>query len=348
MANQSFPTIAVPHVLRPALNFKPLSSPPRCIEDLPSRLFMGTLIPETFKRTFDELQVEYRTSEFALELKVSDERFFVRETYRTQELIYYMGPMKMFGGPMCQFRMSPTKAMDNVLQQELVEKYNLQFIPYEKMGGVGVGSYFPDGFLMAFVIPIGITAGSFRRLSNFFSALPNDGSLSVQGVLEFAPHVINYRLGRCQDCPTNPMELYMWSLERGYIPLKLPEIEGPEGDQALTLQRMGYNLVLGVFMSDVMTVAEHLHQAGLLKSSQESPQEEPAVAAYFQALPFAENCAFFTGDRSRRIVFPKLLKEVNGLAAHAPNLDTFQSQLDEVLNRYEAIVERAQLAGLRS
>jgi hypothetical protein len=156
--------------------------------------------------------------------------------------------------------------------------------------------------------------------------------------------VVNYRFGRCTDVPFDPMMLYLWSAERGYPPISLPVIEGKVGDQALSLRRRGYNLVLNVFMRDLFRVIHMLKNAGLIGGYDSDNQEETALVTYTTGLMLASDWGFFTRDESRRIVFLSPMDTDPNLHRPSVSPHTFRHQLDEVLEKYQGGLEKVMAA----
>jgi hypothetical protein len=156
--------------------------------------------------------------------------------------------------------------------------------------------------------------------------------------MEFAQHVVNYRQGLCSDVPDDPMLLYLWSLERGYLPIALPVLEGTPDNRALTLRRMGYNLVLNVFMRDIFKVVRLLKEAGLIGDQDCANQEETTLIANSFTLLAARELSFYTSDLSRRVFHPAIMGDGIDLTTPPLGHDEFDRRLDAILHKYQDIV----------
>ena len=340
MNDNGFPTLYVPRTVRRRLEFDPLQSTPRSVQELPSRLPMGDLQRDTFKQTAEGFEVCYRSGDFSMKIDLKGDSMYAKEFYKDAELLYYIGVAKMFLGPrMTQLRLGPSEEADQLIGSDLAGIGNIKYAPFGDVMKVGSSNCFPDGFLMTIVLPLPINATTFQRVSRFFRNLPTDDSISLYGFMEFARHVVNYRQGHCGDVPDDPMMLYLWSLERGYLPIAMPVLEGQPDNQAMTLRRMGYNLVLNVYMRDMFKVVHLLKDAGLIGDQQSSRQEEAAVIANSFKLLSAKDLSFYSNDRSRRVFYPAILGD--GVDMQTPSLEhgRFDRCLDDILSRYQSIVK---------
>lgn len=339
MNDKKLPTLFVPSVVRRPLGFKPLEGTPQSFHELPSRVPMGDLQPETFRKTAEGFEVFYRSGDYSMKLNLEGDSFSADERYKGTELLYYMGDARMFLGPrMAQLRLGPTQEADQRIGSDLAEIGNIKYSPFGDVLKTGSFNSFPDGFLMSIIIPLAIDESVFQRLSRFFRDLPDDDSLSISGFMEFARHVVNYRQGLCSDVPDDPMLLYLWSLERGYLPAAMPVLEGEPDNRALTLRRMGYNLVLNVFMRDIFRVVRLLKEAGLIGEVQSANQEEATIIGNAYSLLGARDLSFYTDDLSRRVFYPAVMSEETDLMTPPLGHDEFERRLKTVLARYQSAV----------
>jgi len=339
MSENAFPTLFIPATIRSPLGFNPLEHTPQSIQELPARVPMGDLQPDTFRKTADGFEVCYRSGDFSMKLDQRGDSFFARESYKGTELLYYMGVAKKFLGPrMVQLRLGPSKEADRQIGSDLAGIGNIKYFPFGDAMKTGSSNSFPDGFLMTIVVPLAINATVFQRLSGFFRNLPIDGSLSLNGFMEFSQHVVNYRQGLCGDVPDDPMLLYLWSLERGYLPVAMPVLEGTPDNRAMTLRRMGYSLVLNVFMRDIFKVVRLLKEAGLIGEVQSANQEEATIIGNAFSLLGARELSFYTDDTSRRVFYPAVMGDGIDILTPPLEIDEFDLQLDAVLARYQSVV----------
>lgn len=339
MSDKGFETLFVPATARRALAFSPPQSTPQSINELPSRLPMGDLQPDTFKKTTEGFEVYYRSGDFSMKMDVKGDSMYAEERYKDTELLYYIGVCKRFLGPrMTLLRIGPTEEADKRIGSDLAQIGNIKYVPFGNVMETGTANFFPDGFLMSIVIPLAIDGSVFQRLSRFIRNVPNENSISLSGFMDFSQHVVNYRIGYCNDIPDDPMLLYEWSLERGFLPISMPELEGRPDNPAITLRRMGYNLVLNVFMRDLFQVIHLLRDAGLIGDNQGVNQEEATIVIDTYKLKSVENLSFYTEDKSRRVFFPGLMS--NDVDMRTPPLghDEFDQALKTTLTKYQSII----------
>lgn len=340
MSDKGFPTLFVPATNRRPIRFDTPQSTPQSVHDLPARLPMGDLRPDTFRKTAEGFEVDYGCADFSMKMKLKGDSIYFDERYKETELLYYIGVANKFLGPrIVHLRLGPEEKADQRMGSDLSAMGNIKYAPFGDVMKTGSANYFPDGFLMSIVIPVPINATVFSRLKNFFRNLPEDGSLAVTGVMEFAHHVVNYRVGRCKDVPDDPVILDLWSLERGYLPLAMPVFEGSPDDQALTLRRVAYKLVLKVFMRDIFVVVRRLMEAGLIAGKDDDNQEEAAiVVANYTHLISARDVSFFSDDLSRRVFYPALMNSDINLLSPPLGHDEFERRLDTILTKYRNVV----------
>ena len=179
----------------------------------------------------------------------------------------------------------------------------------------------------------------FRSLKNFFRDLPHDGSLTLNGFMEYSQQVVNYRQGLCDDVPDDPMMLYLWSLDEGIPAGGHARTGRPPDEQALTLRRMGYNLVLNVFMRDIFEVVQLLKAAGLIGDKESANQEEATIIGNAYSLLSARDLSFYTDDQSRRVFYPVIMGEEIDMLTPPLGHDQFDRRLDAILARFQGVVK---------
>lgn len=340
MRDNQFPILYVPGTVRRALAYETPQHTPQSVQELPARLPMGDLQPDTFKKTPEGFEVHYRSGDFSMKMDMNNGSFYAKEFYKNTELLYYIGVATKFLGPMMgHLRIGPTEEADKLIGSSLSEIGNIKYAPFGDVMKTGTSNFFPDGFLMLLVIPLAINSTTFQQLSKFFRNLPDDG-LTLNGFMDFSLQVVNYRVGRCNDVPADdPMMLYLWNLERGYLPVAMPRLEGTPDNQAMTVRRMGYNLVLNVFMRDMFQVVQRLKDARLIGSVQETNQEETTLVANHYTVLGAKDLSFYTRDQSRRIFYPELMSDKIDVKTPALSHAEFEHQLGTILLRHQKIVQ---------
>lgn len=340
MNDNQFPILYVPGTVRRGLAYETPQLTPQSIQELPARLPMGDLQSDTFKKTPEGFEVLYRSGDFSMKMDMKNGSFYAKEFYKNTELLYYIGSATKFLGPMmCHLRIGPTEEADKLIGSSLSEIGNIKYAPFGDVMKTGTSNYFPDGFLMSIVVPLAINSATFQQLSKFFRSLPDDG-LTLNGFMHFTHQVVNYRVGRCNDVPADdPMMLYLWNLERGYLPVAMPELEGTPDNQAMTVRRMGYSLVLNVFMRDMFQVVQRLQDAGLIGSVRGTNQEETTLVANHYTILNAKNLSFYTRDQSRRVLYSEVMS--NKIDMKAPTLShtEFERQSGIILLRHQKTVQ---------
>ena len=131
-------------------------APLKVFTKYPSRVPMGDLQPDTFRKTAEGFEVYYRSGDFSMKMDLKEDSMYAMERYKNTELLYYIGGAKMFIGPrMTQLRLGPSVEADQLIGSDLAEFGNIKYSPFGDAMKVGSSNSFPDGFLMSIVVSAG-------------------------------------------------------------------------------------------------------------------------------------------------------------------------------------------------
>lgn len=279
--------------------------------DLPSRLFLGDLVADSFKPVKKGWTADWRDADGHLT------RFRYAGGLSSLEL--------SFAGDDAVTLVSATRFADlgasvqgihpgawlAKLGERLEAMYNLRVFPHREDDAVG--GDFPDGHLVSLILPVPA-----ERLAGLFAlhkALCDDAAIRtpVDAYVRYAFSSVNYIEGRCHPMLAHPAGLVLYHVNAlGTPAAEMPVREtDPEGVAAWTLQRGHYLYVAHCRLREAGRLVERLAGAGFIGAA-DSGREGWPYAPEFGAvlLPFgyeyaARDAWWFDKARSRRIFYPR-------------------------------------------
>ncbi len=300
----------------------------RC--DLPSRLFFGDMVDDSFHIDPTGWSVSYSDGAGnGLELKVSDGRFLAKPTF--------LGTESMSVGPAAQKKaflqlISFTGDMwASTLKAHLEARYPVCVA--ETPRDQSSACYYPDGWLRTLLIPLPVSRldAAFR----FHLNLANDPLLaaSVSGSITLLHQVVNYVEGRAPVGCDESYGLLLRHLDHCNTPLTSPTVreEANDGTAAWTVRRMTYLYQCRCFLRDVPRVMEKLQAAKLLS---DEPDLWSAVVPAEQ-MAMTDHAAWWSAKRecrSTRVGFKA-----------SDLLEIEEETYDEAVSL--AVIKKAQVAG---
>jgi hypothetical protein len=286
-----------------------------CADDLPWRLYLGDIDPDSFVGDANGWRVEYRDAApdtgIALEYRPAENLLRLNQRYRGAEVSTYASAKSTWRQLTPLAYPGLATHWEAKVRDELEPHFNLRVISGGPDTPCVVG--LPDGAFMAVVCPVPVLM--LRAVPLAFAAMDQDASIAavVAGHLSLALTVVNYAEGRCPGIPDAPDRLYYKALiESGLSPIEVPIWEtGKDGTRALTLRRVNYLLVVTCTLRDVTRVVGHLAEAGLIARGSGRSEGYPDAPEYGALVmpssnELTENFWFTDAAASRRVFFPRI------------------------------------------
>lgn len=344
MKKEEFPSIFLPAKIRARVQFPDIWEEVRSVEQLPSRLFVGDIVGETFIRTENGWSVQYgEKTGFWMTLKMKDGRVHVEEWFQKSSLIQGISPKGGRGKDLLNFFIRDPNSHNDALKNSLSERYNLTYLPNQHRDEIGITSFVPDGFMLSLIVPVPFTKVAFRSIIRAFSELKKCSVSFGPSSLRIGLVAINFIQGRCKNVPMNEIENMVWMLDRGYLSAAVPKWEEAASSRALTARCLSYILRLTFPMHHASEIIEVLHSNGLVTDSNGSCLEQMAFLGDAMELSLAENVSAGTKDSSRR-VFLQLKREgeepldrfLDGSDSAGQSLEEVDCVLGDALREFES------------
>lgn len=279
--------------------------------DLPTRLFLGDLVPESFQpakkgwladwrdEAGHKTRFRYAGGLSSLELSFAgDEAVTLVSATRFAELgasVQGIHP----GGWLAR------------LGERLEAMTNLRVFPHREDDAVG--GDFPDGHLVSLVMPV--PADRLMALFDLHKALQNDAAIRtpIDAYVRYAFSTVNYLEGHNHPMLAHPAGLVLHHVNALGTPaaeMPLRELD-EEGTAAWTLQRGHYLYVAHCRLREVERLIGRLAQAGFIGAAGTGKEGWPNGPEFGAVLlPFgyeyaAANAWWFDKARSRRLFYPR-------------------------------------------
>ena len=309
-AAPAFPKlIALPAVERPVRVPVVHFAQVRSAADLPDRLLLGDLAPESFRWEKKGWSAEWIDVDghkarlrYAGGLSSLELSFFGHEavTLTTAERFVELGQTVQ--------TLHPGAWLDR-LGRHLQGHYNLHVFPMREDDAIGD---FPDGLRLTLVAPV--PADRLMDLFELHKRLKSDADIrtGLTAYLRLALSVVNYIEGRNPAMFSHPAGLVLHHVNA----LGTPAAEMPvrevdtEGLAAWTLRRSHYLYVAHLHLREAVRFVARLAEAGFIGAASPSREGWPHAPEFGAALlPYGyeyvtQNAYWFDPDRRRRIFYP--------------------------------------------
>lgn len=322
----AFPKLLpLPTIQRPVT--LPVASPAdvKSADDLPSRLFLGDLAPESFKVLKKGWSAEWRDADghFA-RYRHAGHLSSLEMAYDGDELVTLVTAERFADLGQSIQNIHPGAWLAK-LAQRLEPAYNLRVFPHREDDAVG--GDFPDGHLVSLVMPV--AADRLMGLFELHKRLQDDTALKtgLDAYLRYAYSIVNYLEGRNPAMLTHPVGLVMHHVNAlGTPAADMPAREvDSEGTIAWTLRRGHYLYVAHPRLRDAARLIARLAEAGFIGVRHDGADGYPNGPEFAAALlPFgyeyaAKNAWWFDPDGRRRMFYPSFADpdERNALAGHS-------------------------------
>jgi hypothetical protein len=235
------------------------------VDDLPSRLIFGDLVPDSFNGEGDSWSVEYRDATGnGLDLAVYEGRFEAKPIFLGSEGMS-VGPARhreAFG----QLINLGADQWDGVLKDYLVARYPIQVAPVNREQPHSL--FIPDGWMKTILVPV--ATEQLEGLLAWYMALADDTSLAAghSGAVDLLFNAVNYLEGKCPAGWDDPAQLMVRGLITCNAPIHSQVVreEANDGSAAWTTRRSAYLFSCTAFLRDVPRIVESLSEAGFISA----------------------------------------------------------------------------------
>lgn len=297
--------------------------------DLPDRLLLGDLVPESFKHEKKGWSAEWRDADgHRAKFRCAGGLSSLELVYGGDEAVTLVTAERFAELAQTIQNIHPGAWLAK-LAEGLERRYNLRVFPHREEDAVG--GDFPDGHLLSLVMPV--PADRLMALFDLHKRLQDDPAIrgGIDGYLRYGFSVVNYVEGRNHPMLANPAGLVLFHVNAlGTPAAEQPEREeDEEGTAAWTLQRSHYLYVAHCHLRDAARFVERLAAAGFIAGEADAGREGWPGGAEFGAaiLPFgyeyaATNAWWFDREGKRRMFYPRFADadDRNQLAAHSGDI----------------------------
>ena len=312
MPNRSVPALARPLLFQlPRIAARRDSSPSlpaevRSAADLPDRLFVGDLVPESFEVLQRGWRARYEDAALEtwaeLEFLGRDRPLLrVSAAFRGSQGLFSQTPASGFGALAQAAIVLPQPWLDALRKRLAGFEVDLLDAP----GDAGFVGTFPDGWLMTILVPVAVR--DLPRIGEFHRRVEADPQrrTAVQTMLRPWWSWVEYAVGRSPVAEESPDAVAeriaeAWGLPRTEEPAF---VDHPGGPRVLRVRRHHFNLEVGTPFRDVERVVHALAESGLVVPvAGERAPERRALVAQAPLLDRGHRIQLYAVDRSRRIV----------------------------------------------
>lgn len=308
----TFPKLLrLPAIERPVV--LPVDAPAqvKSAADLPSRLFLGDLVPESFRFEKKGWSAEWRDADgHKTRFRFAGGLSSLELSYAGDEAVT-LTSAERFADLGHTARTIHPGAWLAKLGEDLEARFNLRVFPHRE-DEEAVGGGFPDGHLLTLVMPV--PADRLMALFDLHKALQRDAAIrtGIDAYVRYGFSAVNYIEGRNPPMLAHPAGLVLHHVNAlGTPAAEMPRREvDEEGLVAWTLQRSHYLYVAHCSLREAARLIERLAGAGFIGAAGTGQDGWPHGAEFGAALlPFgyeyvATNAWWFDRDRRRRMFYP--------------------------------------------
>lgn len=307
----AFPKLlALPAIERPVRVPVATFAEVRTAADLPDRLLLGDLVPGSFRHEKKGWSAEWiDADEHRARFRYAGGLSSLELAYRGNEAVTLTTAERFAELGQTVQTIHPGAWLD-ILGRHLEGQYNLRVFPHREDDAVG--GDFPDGHLLALVMPV--PADRLMALFDLHKAIAADAEIrsGMTAYLRLAFSVVNYIEGRNPAMLAHPAGLVLHHVNA----LGTPAAEMPvretdeEGVAAWTLRRSHYLYVAHLHLREAARLVSRLAEAGFIGRANDAREGWPHAPEFGAALlPLgyeyaAKNAYWFDRDRRRRMFYP--------------------------------------------
>lgn len=311
-ATPTFPKLLqMPAILRPVRVPVDTLAEVKSAADLPTRLFLGDLVPDSFKTVKKGWSAEWRDEAGHLtRFRHAGGLSSLELAYAGDEVVTLVSATRFADLGTSVQGIHPGGWLAK-LAERLEPMYNLRVFPHREDDAVG--GDFPDGHLVSLVMPV--PADRLMALFDLHKAMQNDASIRtpIDAYVRYAFSTVNYVEGRNHPMLAHPAGLVLHHVNAlGTPAAEMPLREADqEGVAAWSLQRGHYLYVAHCRLREAARLVEQLAGAGFIGAVGTGKEGWPYGPEFGAALlPFgyeyaAANAWWFDPAGSRRIYYPR-------------------------------------------
>jgi hypothetical protein len=282
----------------------------KSVADLPDRLLLGDLVPESFKREKKGWSAEWRDADgHSAKFRCAGGLSSLELRYDGDEAVTLV-TAERFAELAQTIQNTHPGAWMAKLAEALEPAYNVRVFPHREEDAVG--GDFPDGHLISLVMPV--PADRLMDLFNLHKQLQQDVTIrgGIDAYVRYGFSVVNYLEGRNHPMLAHPAGLVLNHVNAlGTPAAEMPQREeDEEGTAAWTLQRSHYIYVAHCHLRDMARFVQRLGEAGFIAAAtgKEGWPNGPEFGAAI--LPFgyeyaAVNVWWFDREGRRRMFYPR-------------------------------------------
>ncbi|MGQ9685296.1 MAG: hypothetical protein ACUVT2_03165 [Thiobacillaceae bacterium] len=322
----AFPKLlALPAVERPVRVPVATFAEVRTAADLPDRLLLGDLVPESFRHEKKGWSAEWIDADgHRARFRYAGGLSALELAFRGNEAVTLTTAERFAELTQTVQTIHPGAWLD-ILGRHLEGQYNLRVFPHREDDAVG--GDFPDGHLLTLVMAV--PADRLMALFDLHKRLAADAAIrtGITAYLRLAFSVVNYIEGRNPAMLAHPAGLVLHHVNA----LGTPAAEMPvretdaEGVAAWTLRRSHYLYVAHLHLREAARLVSRLAEAGYIGQANAAREGWPHAPEFGALLlPFgyeyaAKNAYWFDRDRRRRMFYPAFAdaNDRNALVSHS-------------------------------
>lgn len=311
-ANASFPKlIRLPAVDRPLTVSVDTLREVQSADDLPSRLLLGDLLPDSFQIQKKGWSADWRDADgHRTHLRYAGHLSSLELAYGGDEVVTLIS-VERFADIAQSAQAIHPGAWLATLAGDLEDRLNLRVFPHREDDAVVAD--FPDGHLLSLILPV--PADRLPALFEVHKAMQADAAIrsGIDAYLRYGLSVVNYIEGRTHPMLNHPAGVVLHHVNA----LGTPAVDMPvreldeDGVAAWTLQRNHYLYVAHCRLREVTRLIARLHAGGFIAAAggeregyPESPEFAAALLPY--GYEYAVNDAWwFDKGRTRRVFYPR-------------------------------------------
>lgn len=302
--------IALPTVERPVRIPVAHFAEVKSAADLPDRLLLGDLVPESFRWEKRGWSAEWVDADgYKARFRYAGGLSSLELSYRGNEAVTLTTAERFDELKQTVQTLHPGAWLD-ILGRHLQGHHNLRVFPMREDDAVG--GDFPDGHPLTLVAPV--PADRLMDLFEWHKRLQADASIRTasSAYLRLVISVVNYIEGRNPPMLAHPAGLVLHHVNALGTPaaeMPVREVDA-EGVAAWTLRRIHYLYVAHLHLRDAARFVAKLAAAGFVGAAGQTREGWPHAPEFGAVLlPYgyeyaAQNAYWFDRDRRRRIFYP--------------------------------------------
>lgn len=281
--NASLPLLVDIGATRRTINAYRPPADVRAAADLPARLFVGDLVPESFRFTPSGWEAEYADETPDTGARVRYVRgiglLIVEQTWRGHRGLLTMARVNRWEEIPRHVGSLP-RAWNEEIRRRLFREYGLEYVSVPP--GEPEPVFFPDGFLVTIYLPLPIEA--LPGLPSVLERLDRDARVrtSVGLTVALGCSTVYYAHDNWSaDVPREPIQIARWTLDAGVVACRMPQqFTTPDGIVVTEIRRFHYGSIAQCFFRDLERVVGALAEAGSLPLARGGGRGVPDVPEF--------------------------------------------------------------------